>query len=170
MNNITLLRTLAESTGEFYFEEYMVYVWLGVFVLAVIVELATSDLISLWFAGGALLSLFISLIPGAPFWVEIIVFAVSSLLLLLLIRPLAKNKLLKKKPDIKFNADDMIGKKATVIKSITELNRGEVLYHNIQWTAESVDNTPIEKGSVVIITGIEGNKLKVKKETENKEE
>ena len=64
----------------------------------------------------------------------------------------------------------MIGKKATVIKSITELERGEVSYHNIEWTAESVDNTPIEKGTVVIITGIEGNKLKVKKDTEIKGE
>lgn len=170
MTNITLLRILAETTNEFNFEDYMLYVWLGVFIIAVIVELATSDLISLWFAGGALLSLIISFIPGAPFWAEIIVFAVSSLLLLLLIRPLAKNKLLKKKPDIKFNADDMIGKKATVIKSITELERGEVSYHNIEWTAESVDNTPIEKGTVVIITGIEGNKLKVKKDTEIKGE
>lgn len=30
----------------------MVYVWLGLFVIMVIVEFATSELISVWFAGG----------------------------------------------------------------------------------------------------------------------
>lgn len=32
----------------------MVYVWLGLFVIMVIVEFATSELVSVWFAGGGL--------------------------------------------------------------------------------------------------------------------
>ena len=36
----------------FNFEPYMAYVWLGLFVIMVIVEFATSELVSVWFAVG----------------------------------------------------------------------------------------------------------------------
>ncbi len=153
------------------FEQYMFIVWLGILIIAVIIELATTELLSVWFAGGAILALIVSLIPGAPFWSEIIVFAIGSLILLLLIRPFAKKRLMKDKPDIRFNVDDMIGKKATVTKRITELERGEILYHGVLWTAESKDGKTLEKDSIVVILGIEGNKVLVGKAPEdNKEE
>ncbi len=145
----------------------MVYVWLGFFVIMVIVEFATSELVSVWFTGGGL-ALIVSLIPGTPFWSEIIVFSVSSLFLLLAIRPLAKKKLMKKKENIKFNVDSMIGQKTVVTQKITELKPGLIKLHDVEWTAETADKKTIEKGTIVKIVDIIGNKVKV--EVINEEE
>lgn len=152
----------------FDFQPYMVYVWLGLFVIMVIVEFATSELVSAWFAGGALLALIVSLIPGTPFWSEIIVFSVSSLLLLLAIRPLAKKKLMKKKENIQFNVDGMIGQKAVVTQKITELEPGLIKLHDVEWTAETADKKTIKKETIVKIVDIIDNKVKV--EVINEEE
>ena len=35
-------------------QEYMIWVWLGVFVVAFIVEAITQDLVSVWFGLGAI--------------------------------------------------------------------------------------------------------------------
>lgn len=162
---------LEEGTGILAFEPYMCYVWLGVFVIAVIVELLTSELVSVWFAGGALLALIVSFIPNAPFWAEILVFAICSLLLVLFLRPFAKKKMMKKVPESRFNVDDMVGRKAKVTKRITDLDRGEIRYHDVIWTAESQDGETIEEGEIVEIVAIVGNKVIVKKNVvTNKEE
>ncbi len=160
---------LEGAVGTAPFEQYMFIVWLVLFVIAVIVEFATSELVSVWFAGGAILALSVSLIPGAPFWSEIIVFGIGSLLLLLIIRPFAKKRLMKDKPDVRFNVDDMVGKKATVKKRITEMERGEIVYHGVIWTAESKGET-FEVDSIVMIVEIVGNKVLVGKVPESKEE
>ena len=57
-------------------EEYMIWVWLGIFVLSLIVEALSADLITIWFAAGSVLAIILSVIPGVPFYVEIIVFFV----------------------------------------------------------------------------------------------
>ena len=72
-------------------EDLMVWIWLAVFVITVCVEAATQDFVSIWFAIGSLIALAICYF--APFYVEIIVFAVISLVSLILTRPLV-NKLM----------------------------------------------------------------------------
>ena len=49
-------------------------VWLGMFVLSLILEASTEALVSIWFAAGALVSLGCSFIPGLPYRGEVIVF------------------------------------------------------------------------------------------------
>ena len=44
--------------------EWMPLVWLGLFLVALIVEAVSEALLSIWFAAGALVCLGISFIPG----------------------------------------------------------------------------------------------------------
>jgi len=142
-------------------EGYMIFIWLTVFIIAIIVEFATSELVSIWFAGGSIIGLILSCIGGVPYWAEIIVFIVVSAMLLLLLRPLTRKFLMRN--GIASNVDELIGKKATVLKGMDELNYGEVKVYGVIWTAVSSEGAIINKDDVVEILSIDGNKLIVKK-------
>ena len=64
------------------------FYWLIIFVIALIVEIATMGLTSIWFAGGALIAWVFAKI-GFGTTVQIVVFVIASLLLLVLTRPIA---------------------------------------------------------------------------------
>ena len=150
-------------------ESIMIWIWLGIFVLSVIIEAVEPDLVSIWFAAGALLAIILSIIPGVPFWVEIIVFLVVSFVLIFALRPLAKKYLFKK--EIKSNIEEKIGEKCVVIKAINELAHGEVKLNGVIWTAIARNKKEVfEEQSVVTIVGIDGNKLIVEKFETGKEE
>ena len=88
-------------------ENYTIWIWLGVFVLTVILEASTQDFVSIWFAVGALVAIAISY--SAPFWVELIVFVVISAMALIFTRPLVKK--LMDRTVRKTNSDEFVGKR-----------------------------------------------------------
>ncbi|HNX16108.1 MAG TPA: NfeD family protein [Bacilli bacterium] len=142
-------------------EVYLWIIWLSVFVLAIIVEALTADLVSVWFAIGAIVTLIISFIPGVAWWIELIVFIVISGLMLLCLRPLT-NKLLKRNI-INSNIDEIAGKKGVMVKGYDELNRGEVKINDVVWTAINADESePIPEGAKVVVVAVNGNKLIVR--------
>jgi membrane protein implicated in regulation of membrane protease activity len=150
-------------------ESIMIWIWLGIFVLSVIIEAVEPDLVSIWFAAGALLAIILSIIPGIPFWVEIIVFLVIAFVLIFAIRPLAKKYLYKK--EVKSNIEEKIGEKCVVIKAINELSHGEVKLNGVIWTAVAKNKSEVfEEQAVVTIIGVDGNKLIVEKAENGKEE
>ncbi|MFA5421342.1 MAG: NfeD family protein [Bacilli bacterium] len=149
-------------------ENIMIWIWLGIFVLSVIIEALEPDLVSIWFAAGALLAIILSIIPGIPFWVEIIVFLVVGFVLVFTIRPLAKKYLYKK--EVKSNVEEKIGQRCTVTKGIDEFSHGEVKLNGVVWTAIARDkNIKIVVDEVVTIVSVDGNKLIVEKSEPGKE-
>ncbi|MFA6796605.1 MAG: NfeD family protein [Bacilli bacterium] len=142
-------------------EEYIVYIWLAVFVITFIIEALTVDLISIWFSAAALISLVLSFIPGIPFWVEIIVFFITSTAMIFGLKPIATKHLQRKVT--KSNIDEIVGKKGVIIKEITPLHYGEVKINDIIWSALSVDEEKlIPNDTPVEVVAIKGNKLIVK--------
>ena len=75
--------------------------------------------------------------------------------------PLAKKYL--RGNTIKTNYDRIIGKHATVTKTITEDLKGEVKVMGNYWSASSLNNEVIEEGLHVEILTIEGNHVVVRK-------
>lgn len=142
-------------------EAYLWIIWLSIFVLAIIIEAITSDLTSIWFAGGAMIALIISFIPGVAWWIQVIVFIVISTVMILGLRPLAK-KLLK--TNITYsNIDEMAGKKGIMLKGYDELNHGEVKINDVVWTAIGADESKaIPQGTKVVVVAVNGNKLIVR--------
>ena len=57
------------------------YVWLGVTAVALIVEFITSDLLSIWFAGGGIIAMILALC-GLSWYVHLPIFIVLSFVLL----------------------------------------------------------------------------------------
>ncbi len=141
--------------------DYLWAIWLGVFVIALIIEGMSSELVSVWFAFGSLIALIVSLIPGVAWWVQLIVFTVVSVATLLALRPILMKFM--NRHQVQSNVDSLIHKKGEMTKACDQFNHGEVKVSGVIWTAVSQDeSTPISAGSVVEVAAIDGNKLIVK--------
>ncbi|MDY0295640.1 MAG: NfeD family protein [Acholeplasmataceae bacterium] len=138
--------------------EYMVWFWLAFFVIALVVEVITADMISIWFALAAIPSFIIALVDGHIVW-QIVSFIVIAGVLLFLTRPVVKKYL--KTNEIKTNVDAMVGMTGTVIKEITSDEIGRIVIRQIDWAAVSKEN--IHVGEHVRVLDVDGNKLIVEK-------
>lgn len=147
-------------------EEYMWTIWLVIFAISLIVEVSVSGLVSVWVAFGALITLALSFIPGFVYYYEIITFVGISILAIILTRPLCK-RILKGKDGEKTNLNLLIGTKVKLIKRIEPLSKGEAKLNGVYWDCEAEDESTIEKGSVVEVLYIKGNKLIVKEVKDN---
>ncbi len=136
----------------------MASIWLVIFIVLVIVELLTINLVTIWFAIAAVFALLVDIITGNTM-LEIIVFTVSSFLLLLLTKPLIKK--LKVKKIEATNLDMVINKVGIVTEDILDDKIGEVKVLGKKWSAYS--DTKVLKGERVKILSIDGVRLKVEK-------
>ncbi len=133
------------------------FIWAALFVVLCIVEASTSNLITIWFAAGALITLICTALGVPPAW-HLGIFVISSLILLGLTRPLVKKKLSVKGE--KLNADRVVGKTAIVRDRITpDKFAGEVSVGGQIWSAVSNDGSTIEEGREVTVEAIDGVKL-----------
>lgn len=139
--------------------------WLVLFVILLIIEIFTMGLTTIWFAGGALVA-FILAFVGFELPVQIIAFLVVSVVLLVLTRPVAIKFFNQERQ--KTNAESLIGQKAVVLETIDTLRGvGRVEANGMEWSAKTDEpESKIEAGEVVLIQGIQGVKLIVKKEEE----
>ena len=124
--------------------------WLLAMILFLIVEAIVPGLVSIWFAGGALVAL-IAAEFGAPIWLQAGLFGVVSVALLLATRPLAKKYINSKVQPT--NADMIIGKECIVRETIDNVKgTGAVLAGGKTWSAVSCDDgivIPVDSRAVV---------------------
>ncbi|MBQ7132456.1 MAG: NfeD family protein [Oscillospiraceae bacterium] len=135
----------------------MYIVWPALFIVLIIIEIETLQLVSVWFAAGALASTIVVLCNG-PLWLQFTVFLVVSTALLIASRPIVKKAL--KMGTQPTNAELDIGKSATVIEDINNsASTGRVTLNGVDWAAVSKDGSKISKDSIVIVNAVEGAKL-----------
>ncbi len=139
-------------------------VWLIILALCLGAEIATLGLVTIWFAGGALVTFFVAMITDSLL-IQVIVFLAVSLLLLFFTRPIAKKYYNSKRT--KTNVDSLIGDHCKVTEAIDNFNgTGTVLLNGLEWTARSKDETVIEAGARVQVCAVDGVKVIVEKVTE----
>lgn len=139
--------------------------WLVLVIVFGVIEGVTPQLASIWFAGGALAALIVSLFR-VDVWIQAVVFVGVSALLLALTRPLVKKRL--RAAVVPTNSDAAIGKVAVVTERIDNTGAtGFVRLDGTLWTARSADGSPVEEGEEVTVDRIEGVKLIVSRKTEN---
>ena len=143
----------------------MLIVWLVLLIICIVAEVATMGLVSIWFAGGALVAM-ITAALWAPFGVQIGCFFLVSLLLLCFTRPIAVKYFNKDR--VKTNAESLVGRKAIVTAEIDNLQaKGQVTVNGAEWSARSEDaEVKLSEGMVVEIVDIKGVKLIVKESKE----
>lgn len=136
----------------------MSFIWMISFIVLVLIEIFTINLVTIWFAIGALVSFFVSLCTENV-GLEILIFIVVSLITLLFTKK-AVNKI-KDKEMIPTNLDRVIGQTGIVTEKIKPLEPGEVKVDGKKWTA--IADKEIDINDEVKILSINGVKLKVEK-------
>lgn len=139
----------------------MTIFWLVLLIVAIVIEVLTMGLTSIWFAGGSLVAI-IAAIFRLPVYLQVILFFAVSLLLLFFTRPIAVKYFNRDR--LRTNVDSVIGKQAIVTAEIENVQgNGKVTLAGQEWSARSTDdkiNIPV--GSVVDVVSVSGVKLIVK--------
>lgn len=140
--------------------------WLIALAVLLVIEILTLGLTTIWFAGGALVAFFASLL-NAGVLLQIILFLVVSLLLLFFTRPVVVKYINRKR--VKTNYEGLIGKVVKTTSRVDNFNQtGTAIVNGSEWTVRAdEDNKIIEADRKVKIVDIRGVKLIV---TEYKEE
>ena len=135
----------------------MTIFWLIVMIGFLIAEAVTVGLVGIWFAGGALVAVILSLFEVSPL-MQIIVFFAVSICLLVFTRKIFVEKLNTGKENT--NVDALIGETGQVTMTINPMEVGQVKLKGQVWSALADDSLlTIEEGTYVTIKAIEGVKL-----------
>jgi membrane protein implicated in regulation of membrane protease activity len=137
-------------------------VWLVAALVLVGIEVVTVAFVAAYPAFGALVAAAAALL-GAPVGIQIAVFAVVSVATLLLTRrPL--QRMMRNTPIVPSNAPTVIGKRAVVVVAIEEGpgQRGQVRVGTEHWSARSEDERPVDEGTTVEVSRIDGVALVVR--------
>lgn len=139
----------------------MLWFWLVLVAALVVIEAVTVQLVTIWFAVGAIAGLIASAFE-LEIWLQVLIFVGVSAVALVATRPFVKRFTHSGKEPT--NADRYIGKSAVVIETIDNIHgKGAVTIGGLQWTARTTDGSNIEKDEIVTVESIEGAKLIVKK-------
>ncbi|MCR4749655.1 MAG: NfeD family protein [Lachnospiraceae bacterium] len=142
-------------------------IWIVVAVVMAIIEALTLGLITIWFAGGAVVAAVFAGF-GAPIFVQVLLFAVISLGLLFFTRPLLSKGFNKSRTLT--NSEGILGKHAYVTEEIDNVKAtGKIKIDGMEWTARTMsDGIQIAEGALVEVKSIEGVKTIVEEIKEEK--
>ena len=134
--------------------------WLVLLVLSLVLESFSMQLISIWFAVGALAAL-LACAFSAPVWVQVPLFVAVTAVSLATTRPFVKRLQKKMQPS---NADRCLGKPAQVLEDIDNLEgTGRIRVEGQIWPARAAeDGMVLPAGQTVETVSIQGNKILVR--------
>jgi len=138
-----------------------VVIWAGIGFIFFILELIVPGLVLMFFGAGAWIVALYTLLFDATLEQEIIIFLVSSLLLLFALRKQLQKKFFKAKDGVvDVYDDDFIGHSATALTSFGKNEFGKVQFKGAPWKA--ISDFDITEGQVVEIVKADSITLIVK--------
>lgn len=132
--------------------------WIFIALIFVILELLTTSFFLVWFGVGSIIAAILNYF-GFDIYIQFIVFAIVSTILLLSTRKFA-NKITPE-PNKKTTAERLIGKNAKIIKKRDD-NHFVVSVNGEEWSAYSEDSLKIN--DTVKVVGIDSIKLIIRGE------
>ena len=136
----------------------------GIFVIFEMV--IPTDFLIFWVGMGSLITAIVSLFTN-DITVQIAVFCISSILLIFCTKPFVK-KFMKKSANINTNAYSIIGKTGIVVSEIDSISgKGQIKVGTEVWSAKTITQAKIEKGTPVKVDSIDGVKaiVSIKEDT-----
>ena len=144
---------------EFFMKAELFWFLLGLVLL--LLELVIPGFVVIFFGIGAWITAFVCLVADPGLNLQIIIFTLSSLMTLIFLRRLMRNKFFKGEILTPQDMDEeFIGKQAVALSDISKGERGKLEFKGSQWDGIAADD--IKKGQTVIITGKESIVLNVK--------
>jgi len=136
------------------------WIWVLVAFLLLIMEFHATTAHIGFFAVGAFL---VAIIVGAgipmPLWGQLLTFSISSVVLLVFVRPVVVRKL---GLNITKVVDTLIGEQAVVLTDLPVAAEGKAEMRGSTWTARNVGETPLEKGQRCVVSQVVGLTIHVR--------
>lgn len=142
--------------------DFMFWVWLGVIVVATIIEFSTMEVVSIWFTVGAIIPFILAATDSVRWEIQIVVFVIISALLIAFLRSLTKKFLLRNANE-KTNVDSFIGRQFRMLERTDFENVGKIKIYDVIWSVIGLEQQVVEKGEIVEVVKVDGNKLVVRK-------
>ena len=138
-------------------------IWVIIALVLFIIELFTAGFAIICLsigAGGAA----IAAAMEASIEVQLLTFAVVSLLAIIAVRPLLKRLIYRGGEKVATNSSAMVGKHGGVCSDVDgDDESGRVIIEGIDWRARSLDGNLIPKGTKVVVVAIDSVVLTIKK-------
>ena len=128
-------------------------IWLIVGILLVIAEVLSGDFVLVMLGAAALAAAGVSAL-GAADLVSVLVFAASSVGLIVGARPFVKKRL-QLGSGIKMHHEALLGAKAVAVSQVDE-HGGQVKIGGDTWSARTLDGSVVEEGEAVTVVEISG--------------
>lgn len=130
-------------------------VWLIVGIALVIAEVVSGDFVLIMLGVGALFGAGADVLTGNVF-IDVAVFAITSVGMLVLVRPALKRRFLSG-PGHRTGTDALIGARAVVVSTV-DYEAGQVKLAGDVWSARSISehHEPISPGTAVTVVEIAG--------------
>ena len=138
---------------------YMPYIWAAILVVAIIVEMQTADMVTIWFMPSALISMILAMLK-VDIWLQCALFVVLTTVMLILSKTIFRSVFQKKAPE-RTNADALIGQKAIILEPINnKQGQGSAKLNGLVWSARAENESDVfVPGDIVIVKAISGVKL-----------
>jgi membrane protein implicated in regulation of membrane protease activity len=138
--------------------DYAWVVWVSLILIFLVVEVFTLDFTFLMLALGSVAGLATSFTP-LNFWVQIVIAAVVSVLLIFAVRPPLLRRLHRDDDPALSNIDALLGRPGTVATDFVGANGYVKLSNGETWTARLTDATSdyrLQTGDRVVVVSIDG--------------
>lgn len=138
------------------------WMWVVAGLVLLVLEIATPGLFFLFFGAAAVLVGLLDLaIPESPLWVELLVFAILSIVSLLVFRgPLARR--LRSRTSSESEKDPIVGEMGTASESIAVGEVGKVELRGTSWNARNIGSIDLSVGTRFRVDGLDGLTLHVR--------
>ena len=138
------------------------WIWIAVIVIAIVVEISTDQLISIWFVPGAIAATIMDFCKVDLLW-QILVVILTAAAGIILAQTVIKKRI--QPQGTKTNIDAIIGERCVVTEKIDNYaGCGQVKVKGQIWSARGVNEDDVfDEGTALHVVAIEGVKVICKK-------
>lgn len=136
-----------------------IFLWLVIGSIALFIDILTSAFLFVWFTIGAIAAI-IAKILGCSFIVQSIVFVSVSAILMSIGYPMVKKAIKSSVEPTPTREQTYLGKEIIVDEDIVKT--GSIRIDGVYWITKT-EGDMVKKGDKVKVTGIDGNKIIIKK-------
>ncbi|HEX3068124.1 MAG TPA: NfeD family protein [Thermoanaerobaculia bacterium] len=129
------------------------------FLLLTVEFFATTAHIGFFAVGAFIVAILVGLGLPIPLWAQLLTFAISSVVLLIFVRPVVVRKLGLSKTHV---VDTMVGEQAIVLVDLAVAAEGKAEMRGSTWTARNVGETQLLKGQRCVVEKVVGLTLYVR--------
>jgi inner membrane protein len=130
------------------------WIWvLSAFLLLIIEFFSTTAHIGFFAIGAFIVAILVGAGLSIPLWSQLLIFSISSVVLLIFVRPIIVRKLgLNKVPVV----DTFVGERAIALDDIAVAGTGKAELRGSTWSARNVGAGPLNRGQACVVDRIDG--------------